>query len=108
VGVNADLISFNSLGLSIRSLIAGESKLMRHPCGTPTPDPSPQGGGEKSRLHKSHSLGGALFTAYGFENNPIKPVAFFAWPSRALISSSRFRPGASAEGSRSVAIRVKV
>jgi hypothetical protein len=39
---------------------------------------------------------------------PIKPVALLAWPSSALISSSRVRPGCSAAGSRSVAISVKV
>ena len=39
---------------------------------------------------------------------PIKPVACLTWPSSALIASSRVSPAASAVGSRSVAISVKV
>jgi hypothetical protein len=45
---------------------------------------------------------------YGLVKVPINPVALLAWPSSALISSSRVNPGGSAFGSRSVAISVKV
>src|SRR5438552_383970 len=43
-----------------------------------------------------------------FEKIPTRLVAPLAWPSSALISSSRVMPSFSAAGSRSVAIKVRM